>query len=145
MSEEMKWHRKRFTAVDGRFFLGEWNVTAGSSGVGEKMRIIAAAGEEFELQFHEGNVWKPLQKLVCMPDTQTLENRVDDDGKPRRINPGQEPREPERCISFWNRMIRSKAEKLSIFAMRVGANPMPQNCLPDSEKGEKGAWGAEEG
>jgi hypothetical protein len=127
------------TRIDGNLYIGEWSVLAGQSALpSHRVRIQRAEGEEFVLEYLAEDDWRPLQTLVYMPDTKTLENRVDEQG---RCLPG----EPERCISFWNRVVRNRAPACAIYAMRVGANPAGLPGLPAFENGPNGSWGAEEG
>lgn len=149
--------RRRVSAVTGQHFVGTWKITAGSPLDGSdkkyEMRIVPAGTPAepkdtlYFLQYRvvepatEKTEWTDLQELVFLPDTQTLENRVAQDGCPR-------PDEPERCIAFWDRRVRNRAPKCSIFAIRVGKNPphlAQDESLPPFETGSNGSWTAEEG
>jgi|GEM_PF-2848105 len=150
MSNTARRERRRFTAIEGRHFLGRWTAIAGNTGGSEELRITAH-GDLYELKyFYKENSddpgrWRLLQQLVYMPDTRTLENRVDDDGLPRLLDAESERREPERCITFWNCIARNRGKSCTIFAMRIGQNPGAQSQLPPFEQGATGSWGAEEG
>ncbi len=157
MSSRARRQRRRMTNIDGRQFVGVWNVKAGSPLLsGEPkydMKIEHSTGDEYDLYYRvrpdvaaaDGGGWQKLQQLEYMADTGTLENRVGDDGQPRRISEDSDLREPERCINFWNCMTRNRAKKCAIFAMRVGPNRKSRRALPYFEDGEDGSWGAEEG
>jgi hypothetical protein len=139
MDTDRQRRRRRMTRIYGDLYEGEWRVISGENSMpSDRVRIRHAEGDEFVLEYLSGEVWQPLQTLVYMPDTETLENRVDENG-------GCLPDEPERCISFWNRVVRNRAPKCAIYAMRVGENPPGLPGLPAWETGSNGSWGAEEG
>jgi hypothetical protein len=143
MSTYARRQRRRLITPQGQHFIGIWNVVAGDTGKGNRMMITSAVGDIYELKYlfrEDGKdpQWKLLQELEYMPDTNTLENRVGDDGRPL-------PGEPERCITFWNRISRNRRDKCAIFAMRKGQNPGNISQLPFFEQWEEGgSWGAEE-
>ena len=139
MNGNRRERRRRMTRIDGSLYEGEWKVISGTSAVPSgRIRIRAEKGDEFALEYQVEKGWALLQIMVYMPDTETLENRVDASGQPL-------PGEPERRISVWNRLVRNRSECCSIYAMRVGANPSHLLGLPDFEQGPNGSWGAEEG
>lgn len=157
-TQQRKADRARRTKAEGRHFVGEWKVVANTPVAGEEewVRIRPVQGGQYELyelayKSADASGWRVLQKLVYMADTGTLENRVDADGLPPLIPGSTDPeREPERCLSFWNRRVRNRQEQCSIFAIRIGKNPPAgpgeADCpLPPSEEGDNGSWGAEEG
>ncbi len=127
------------------------NLKAGSTDVGDMMRIIPD-GSTYRLQYRDADDgWKTLQELEYMPDTHTLENLTNEDGLPPLVpgHPDPERREPQRCITFWNCVARNKAHKCTIFAMRKGKNPhqTENDSLPFWDgplDSENGSWGAEE-
>ena len=148
MNDFAKRQRRRSATIEGPLFEGDWNViVGGESTPSNRIRIEAAGGGEYDLKYLDPLTggWSFLQKLVYMPDTCTLENLVDDEGKPPLL-PGSEEREPQRCISFWNCAVRNRHDCCAISAIRIGKNPpQPGKLLPPFEQGDKGAWGAEEG
>jgi hypothetical protein len=133
-------NRRQMTSIDPDRFQGEWTVVAGQDYVPSgRVRIRHLDGSEYLLEYQDRELlWRPLQTLFFMPDTGTLENRVGEDGWPL-------PKEPERCLTFWNRAVRNRAKLSSIFAMRIGCNPPGDSNLPGFETGPNGSWGAEEG
>lgn len=139
MSQDKQKRRRRMTSIDGDLYQGEWKVVAGENAVPSgRVRIRHLEGSEYLLEYQDGETWKTLQVLAFMPDTGTLENRVGEDGGPL-------PGEPERCLTFWNRVVRNRVSRCSLFAMRVGHNAPGLPNLPGFEQGPNGSWGAEEG